>query len=87
MGIHNFLTKSLVKIEWRAHSSITQIFSCRQFNVSEMFAKTDFWGILSKENLARGGWGCILYVRNFKRGGGLKKYLKNGKYQGVGDPM
>ena len=40
---------------------------CRQFLMSLNFLqKTDFWGILSKENFPRGGWGVSEGVRRFK---------------------
>ena len=68
------------EIEGRIRSSITQIFYlCRQFLISlKCLYQTDFWGILLKENFSRGGWGCILYLRNFQRDRGVQKTLGDG---------
>ena len=65
-----------------------QIFpSCWQFLISPNRSHQTVWCVVSKENFSRGGWGHILYLRNFRKGGGgrgLKKYLENGKSWGWG---
>ena len=85
---HNMSIHHVGEIERHVCSLITQILgSCRQFLTSlkyNVHSKLIFGAFFRKKTFSRGGWDCSMYLRNFRRGGEVKKPHENGKSWGFG---